>query len=155
MWICKNNFLVNIINVLCYVFIDLLPIATIFYLHWKNFRKEVEKEHHLENIKQENDKRVSRENSNTFQSNTATKNSSIHMKNMETENSYEGFLDKNNRFSHFDPQGSVFDESDEKFSTVLLNMADNQDENDVDVGNNDRRGTGDSNRKSENANHLY
>ena len=77
------------------------------------------------------------------------------MKNMETENSYEGFLDKNNRFSHFDPQGSVFDESDEKFSTVLLNMADNQDENDFDVGNNDRRGTGDSNRKSENANHLY
>ena len=47
-WICKNNFYVNLINVVSFTFIDLIPICTIFYLHWQNFRKEAEKEYLLE-----------------------------------------------------------------------------------------------------------
>ena len=47
-WVCKNNFLVNVINIVSYIFIDLIPISTIFYLHWQNFRKEAEKEYMLE-----------------------------------------------------------------------------------------------------------
>ena len=47
-WVCKNNFIVNFINVVSYTFIDLIPICTIFYLHWQNFRKEAEKEYMLE-----------------------------------------------------------------------------------------------------------
>ena len=47
-WVCENNFLVNVINVVSYTFIDLIPICTIFYLHWQNFRKEAEKEYMLE-----------------------------------------------------------------------------------------------------------
>ena len=42
-WICKHNFEVNLFNVTSYVFIDILPISTIFYLHWKNFREETKK----------------------------------------------------------------------------------------------------------------
>ena len=39
-WTCENNFLVNCINVFTFFGIDLIPIGTIFYLHWKNFRTE-------------------------------------------------------------------------------------------------------------------
>ena len=39
-WVCENNLEVNSLNVLSWLFIDLLPIGTIFYLHWKNFQKE-------------------------------------------------------------------------------------------------------------------
>ena len=38
----------NVINVLSYTFIDLIPLGTIFYLHWKNFRNEAEKEYMLQ-----------------------------------------------------------------------------------------------------------
>lgn len=48
MWICKHNFELNIFNVTSYVFIDILPIGTIFYLHWKNFREESKKQYMLE-----------------------------------------------------------------------------------------------------------
>ena len=47
-WICKHNFEVNVFNVTSYVFIDILPISTIFYLHWKNFREESKKQYMLE-----------------------------------------------------------------------------------------------------------
>ena len=47
-WVCKNNFIVNVINVVSFTFIDLIPIFVIFYLHWQNFRKEAEKEYMLE-----------------------------------------------------------------------------------------------------------
>ena len=43
-WMCQNNFLVNLINIVCYIFIDLIPICTIFYLHRKNFHEEAKKE---------------------------------------------------------------------------------------------------------------
>ena len=33
-WVCENNFIVNVINVVSYTFIDLIPVCTIFYLHW-------------------------------------------------------------------------------------------------------------------------
>ena len=46
-WVCLNNFEVNLINVVSYVFIDLVPIGTIFWLHWKNFREEAKKEYML------------------------------------------------------------------------------------------------------------
>ena len=36
-WVCDNNFRVNSVNVLSWLVIDLLPIGTIFCLHWKNF----------------------------------------------------------------------------------------------------------------------
>ena len=39
-WICENNFYVNLINTSSWLLIDLLPLGTIFYLHWLNFRKE-------------------------------------------------------------------------------------------------------------------
>ena len=39
-WVCKRNFEVNLFNVLSYIIIDLIPLGTIFYLHWKNFRVE-------------------------------------------------------------------------------------------------------------------
>ena len=48
-WLCKNNFLVNLINFATYIFIDIIPIFTIFFLHWKNFRDEVQKENLREN----------------------------------------------------------------------------------------------------------
>ena len=39
-WVCKHNFKVNLFNVVSYSIIDLVPLGTIFYLHWKNFRVE-------------------------------------------------------------------------------------------------------------------
>ena len=53
-WMCKNNFLVNVINLICFIFIDIVPILTIFYLHLKNFRDEDKKERLNKN--QERDK---------------------------------------------------------------------------------------------------
>ena len=47
-WVCESDFDVNVINMVCYSFIDLIPIGNIFYLHWLNFRKEAEKEYMLE-----------------------------------------------------------------------------------------------------------
>ena len=48
------------------------------------------------------------------------------------------------------------DGSDDKFSTVLLNLADNdEDDKTADGLNSKRRGTDESHRNSENANHLY
>jgi len=47
-WICKNNFLVNVINCATWLIIDFAPFATIFYLHWKNFSQEAQKQHLLE-----------------------------------------------------------------------------------------------------------
>ena len=39
-WVCNNNFLVNVINLLTWFLIDLIPISTIFFLHWRNYRNE-------------------------------------------------------------------------------------------------------------------
>lgn len=46
-WICNNNFVVNMLNVVCYTLIDLIPIGTILFLHWKNYRYEAQKEYAL------------------------------------------------------------------------------------------------------------
>ena len=54
-WVCKNNFIVNLINVISYVLIDLVPIGTIFYLHWKNFREEAQKQYMLDKMQENAD----------------------------------------------------------------------------------------------------
>lgn len=36
--ICKNLYLVNIFNVVTYIFQDLLPIYVMFHIHEKNFK---------------------------------------------------------------------------------------------------------------------
>ena len=43
-WMCRNNFTVNLINFLTYIGIDIIPFFTIFFLHWKNFRHEEQKQ---------------------------------------------------------------------------------------------------------------
>ena len=47
-WVCNNNDLMNILNIGCYVVIDLLPFSTIFFTHWKNFRAEIQKQRIIE-----------------------------------------------------------------------------------------------------------
>lgn len=47
-WICKNNTFVNFLNVVSYTLIDLIPIGTIIFLHWRNYRKEAQKEYDLD-----------------------------------------------------------------------------------------------------------
>ena len=47
-WVCLHNFEVNLFNVVSYTIIDLVPLGTIFYLHWKNFRVESQKQYMLE-----------------------------------------------------------------------------------------------------------
>ena len=54
-WVCENNFKVNLINVVCWLVIDLIPIGTIFYLHWKNFKIEAQKQYMLENMESTKD----------------------------------------------------------------------------------------------------
>ena len=39
-WVCKNNDKVNLFNVASWLVIDVLPLGTIFCLHWRNFRAE-------------------------------------------------------------------------------------------------------------------
>ena len=47
-WVCKRNFEINLLNVVSYIIIDLVPLGTIFYLQWKNFRVESQKQYMLE-----------------------------------------------------------------------------------------------------------
>ena len=54
-WVCEHNFTVNLINVVCWLVIDLIPIGTIFYLHWKNFKIEAQKQYMLENMESTKD----------------------------------------------------------------------------------------------------
>ena len=68
-WLCENNFLVDVINLSTFCGIDIIPIFTIFYLHWKNFREEEKKEI----LHEQNET----EKTQTMASNTATKNSSF------------------------------------------------------------------------------
>lgn len=42
-WVCNHNTEANIFNCLSWLFVDMLPIGTIFYLHWRNYRKESQK----------------------------------------------------------------------------------------------------------------
>ena len=43
-WICKNNDTANLINIIMWSLIDLFPFGTIFFLHWRNFRREFQKQ---------------------------------------------------------------------------------------------------------------
>ena len=43
-WICNNNDTANLINVIMWSLIDLFPFGTIFFLHWRNFRHEFQKQ---------------------------------------------------------------------------------------------------------------
>ena len=40
LWVCNNNFEANMLNCVSWFLIDLLPVGTIFFLHWRNYRKE-------------------------------------------------------------------------------------------------------------------
>ena len=43
------------LNILCYTLIDLIPIGTILFLHWKNFKMEAQKEYALDKNGDNND----------------------------------------------------------------------------------------------------
>ena len=140
-WMCKNNFTVNLINFMSFICIDIIPFFTIFFLHWKNFRYEEERETIQESI--ENDKtKSSRE---TIASNTATKNKSfigrhpgdfvdtIH-DGHSLESTHLDFRSSNKMQQYYRTCGndSEDDESNEDddrhFSKVLLQMADGDDD---------------------------
>jgi len=36
-WVCEKNFWLDLVNLICYMLIDMIPYCTIFFLHWKNF----------------------------------------------------------------------------------------------------------------------
>lgn len=144
-WVCKNNFTVNLINCLTYLFIDIIPIATIFYLHFKNFREEEEKEKLREGFESEKDMSV--ESRDTHMSNTATKYSTSSQLYPTTDQANgDGALeifDGSGPFAsssayenqmYFQTQGEDFggDKNEDGFSTVFLKVAYSEDQGTMD-----------------------
>ena len=145
-WMCKNNFTVNLINFLSFICIDIIPYFTIFFLHWKNFRYEEQRETIDESI--ENDK--SRSNRETVASNTATKNQSFIGRHpaadiVDTINDGQSYdysthtggdnknfkgnkMQKYYRTYFNDDESEEEDDDDRHFSKVLLHMADGDDD---------------------------